>query len=137
MALLLANAAVACALTGLIWTIQVVHYPLFAHVGEGEWRAYEREHQRRITFVVAPLMLVNVALAVAVVIAGDGAAALRWANLALAAGVFAATALVYSPLHGHLGETHDRTAIDHLVTLNWWRTAAWTAQAGVAIALIA
>ena len=49
----LANAAVACALTGLIWTIQVVHYPLFARVGEAEWRAYEREHQRRITLVVA------------------------------------------------------------------------------------
>jgi hypothetical protein len=133
MALLLANAAVACALTGLIWTIQVVHYPLFAHVGEAEWVAYEREHQRRITCVVAPLMLANVALAVAVVV--DAATALRWVNLALAAAVFAATALVYSPLHGRLSTTHDRAGIDRLVALNWWRTAAWTAQAVVALVL--
>jgi hypothetical protein len=136
MGLLLANAAVACALTGLIWTIQVVHYPLFAGVGEAEWRAYEREHQRRITLVVAPLMLANVALAVAVVFAGDGPAVLRWTNVALAAGVFAATGLVYSPLHGSLGATHDRAAIGRLVALNWWRTAAWTAQALVALALV-
>jgi hypothetical protein len=134
MALLLANAAAACALTGLIWTIQVVHYPLFACVGEAEWTAYERAHQQRITVVVAPLMLANVALAVAVVL--DAATALRWANLALAAAVFAATWLVYSPLHGRLSSAHDRVAIDRLVTLNWWRTAAWTAQALVALALI-
>ena len=134
MGLPLANAAVACALTGLIWTIQVVHYPLFARVGEAEWRAYEREHQRRITLVVAPLMLANVALASALVL--DAATALRIVNLALAAGVFAATALVYSPLHGRLGDAYDRAAIERLVALNWWRTAAWTAQALVALALV-
>jgi len=134
MGLPLANAAVACALTGLIWTIQVVHYPLFARVGEAEWRAYEREHQRRITLVVAPLMLANVALAVALVL--EAATALRWGNLALAAGVFGATALVYSPLHGRLAAAPDRAAIDRLVTLNWGRTAAWTIQALVALALI-
>jgi hypothetical protein len=134
MSLLLANAAVACALTGLIWTIQAVHYPLFARVGEAEWVAYEREHQRRITLVVAPLMLANVALAVAVVL--DAATALRWVNLALAAGVFGATALVYPPLHGRLGAAHDDAAIDRLVALNWWRTAAWTVQALVALALV-
>ena len=134
MDLLLANAAVACALTGLIWTIQVVHYPLFARVGEAEWRAYEREHQRRITLVVGPLMVTNVALAVVLVL--DAATALRWANLALAGGVFAATALVYSPQHGRLGRAYDRAAMDRLVALNWWRTAAWTAQALVALALV-
>ena len=133
MVLLLANAAVACALTGLIWTNQVVHYPLFAYVGEAEWLAYEREHQRRITLIVAPLMLANVALAVGVVL--DAGTVLRWVNLALAAGVFAATALVYSPLHGRLAATHDRAALDRLVALNWWRTAAWTAQALVALTL--
>ncbi len=83
MGLPLANAAVACALTGLIWTIQVVHYPLFARVGEAEWPAYEREHQRRITLVVAPLMLANAGLALALVLGAP--TALRWANLALAA----------------------------------------------------
>ena len=57
-------------------------------------------------------------------------------NLALAAGVFAATALVYSPLHGRLAAAHDRAAIERLVALNWWRTAAWTAQALVALALV-
>jgi hypothetical protein len=134
MGLLLANAAVACALTGLIWTIQVVHYPLFARVGEAEWVAYEREHQRRVTLVVAPLMLANVTLAITVVI--EAATPLRGVNLLLAAAVFAATVLVYSPLHGRLAAAHDRATIDRLVTLNRWRTAAWTAQALVALALI-
>jgi hypothetical protein len=134
MGLLLANAAVACALTGLIWTIQVVHYPLFARVGEAEWVAYEREHQRRVTLVVAPLMLANVTLAITVVI--EAATPLRGVNLLLAAAVFAATVLVYSPLHGRLAVAHDRATIDRLVALNRWRTAAWTAQALVALALI-
>ena len=41
---------------GLIWTVHVVHYPLFAAVKTG-FRAYHEAHMQRITLVVGPLML--------------------------------------------------------------------------------
>ena len=44
-------------MVGVIWTVQVVHYPLFAGVGADGWSAYEAAHQSRITLVVGPLMV--------------------------------------------------------------------------------
>ena len=32
---------------GLIWFVQIVHYPLMARVGRVRFHAYETDHQRR------------------------------------------------------------------------------------------
>ncbi|MFM8483846.1 MAG: hypothetical protein ACKOBT_10925, partial [Actinomycetota bacterium] len=39
-------------MVGLIWTIHVVHYPLFAYVGPDEYVAFQAEHVRRIGMVL-------------------------------------------------------------------------------------
>ena len=62
---LLLQVAATLALVGLIWFVQVVHYPLFAKVGSSSFADYEQSHQRRTTLVVAPLMLVEAATAIA------------------------------------------------------------------------
>jgi multisubunit Na+/H+ antiporter MnhB subunit len=136
MGLAVANLAVAAALAGLIWTIQLVHYPLFARVDAAGWTAYEAEHQRRITWLAAPLMLLDVGLAAALVLAGGALPGLRWAALALGTGTFAATGLLFSPLHGRLGQAHDPALMARLVAWNRWRTAAWTLRAALAIWLV-
>ena len=45
--LLSLHLAATAAMTGLIWFVQVVHYPLFAAVGADQFVAYEVAHQRR------------------------------------------------------------------------------------------
>jgi hypothetical protein len=131
----IANLVVAAALVGLIWTVQVVVYPAFALVGTDEWARYGAAHRRRITWVVAPLMLANVGLAAALLL-DDGPDALRVLNAALAGGVFAATGLIFAPMHGRLEETASPGAFARLVHGNWARTLAWTAQVAVAVALL-
>jgi hypothetical protein len=130
----LANLVVASALTGLIWTIQLVHYPLFAHVGAADWPRYGAEHRRRITWLAAPLMLANVGLAAALVV--RDASALAAVNAALAGGAFLVTGTVFAPLHGRLEDHAEPRLVRRLVGLNWGRTAAWTAQVAVAVALV-
>jgi hypothetical protein len=44
------------AMVGLIWFVQVVHYPLFGKVGVVGFHDYEQSHQQRAGLVVAPLM---------------------------------------------------------------------------------
>ena len=56
---LLAHAGTACAMTGLIWFVQVVHYPLMADVDAQAFATYHREHSRLTTLVVGPLMLIE------------------------------------------------------------------------------
>ena len=74
---LLANAAATIFMTGLIWFVQVVHYPLFAAVGVAEFPAYSRAHQQWTTLVVGPPMLVE-ALTAALLLGSRPAGVPSW-----------------------------------------------------------
>ncbi|MBL9148602.1 MAG: hypothetical protein JNM94_07905 [Phycisphaerae bacterium] len=132
--LLIANALVTGALVGLIWTIQVVHYPLFARVGPERFAAYEAEHARRITFVVGPLMLAELVVAAALpfVVEGSNDRLLAWIGLALVVAVWIVTAFVSVPCHRCLAAGFDERAHRRLVATNWLRTLAWTARGAIA-----
>ena len=45
-----------CFMAGVIWIVQVVHYPLFDKVGAEGYLEYQRSHMKRITWVVLPAM---------------------------------------------------------------------------------
>jgi len=124
------NLALAAYMTGVIWVVQLVLYPSFAEVGEREWSAYHAAHARRITPVVAPVMLAHPLVATALLL--DRPGPLAAVNLALAAGLLLVTAAVFARLHGRL----TPAAVRRLVRLNVLRTVAWTASAGVALALL-
>ena len=49
---LLANVAATLFMVGLIWMVQVVHYPLLDDVGEQNYVRYQQRHQSNITYVV-------------------------------------------------------------------------------------
>ena len=134
-ALLLAHAAVSLALVGLIWFVQVVHYPLFALVGDERWAAYHEAHRFRTGLVVAVPMLLQLATAAALVL--DDPRGLTVASLVLTLGVFAHTFLVAVPDHERLGRAHDPAVVARLARLNGVRTALWTAQGAVVVALLA
>lgn len=128
-ALLAVHAAATWALVGLIWTVQVVHYPLFALVGGEQFRRYHARHTRLITWIVAPLMAVELVTASLLVI--DGARA-PWLLVSLGPLLFnwLATWRVQIPLHHRLAAGFDADAHRGLVASNWWRTGAWSLRGG-------
>lgn len=102
--LLVVHAAVTWALVGLILTIQAVHYPLFSRVGRDGYAAYQREHVTRVTWLVAPLMLVELVTGglLALRVSPDVPAGAAWLGLTLIVLIWLSTALIQSPLHGRL-----------------------------------
>lgn len=124
----------ALAMTGVIWFVQIVHYPLFGAVGRAQWPSYHAGHTRRTGYVVAPLMLAE--LASAAVLAARDQTTLAVAGLVLAAATWALTFGVAVPLHGRLEHAFDARTARRLVTAGWARTAAWTAHGCVALALL-
>lgn len=134
-AVLLAHAAATLAMCGLAWFVQVVHYPLFGSVGGEAFPAYEREHVRRTTVVVAPLMVTEAATAALLIVLEPSPLTVVGGVLVLL--VWLSTALVQVPLHRRLERGFDGAAHDALVRTSWARTALWTARGGVALALLA
>lgn len=133
--LLGAQALASGVMCGLIWFVQVVHYPLFGHV-HGDATDYALEHQRRTPWVVIPPMLVEGATAAWIAarpLLGIPQPA-AWLGLALVLALWGSTGVVQMPLHRRLGrEGHVAPAVRRLVQTNWVRTALWTARAILAL----
>lgn len=121
------------AMTGLIWVIQIVHYPLFLQIGDASFVSYQLAHQRRITWVVVPLMLVELVTGMLLISVQWGA--LFWQLNALGiALVWISTFLIQVPLHRRLLGGADTRTCRLLVAKNWIRTLLWTCRAiGLAV----
>ena len=115
---------------GLIWMVQIVHYPLFALVGRSDYQQYQARHQALTTLVVGPPMLIEAFTSVllawypphgvnyGLIFAGIGLMFLIWIS----------TAAIQVPCHGRLASGYETTAHRRLVLSNWFRTIAWTAR---------
>lgn len=133
---LLVHAAATCAMAGLIWFVQVVHYPLFGAIDLATFPAYHREHVRLTTLVVGPLMLAEAAAAMAIVALRLSSPWLSWAGVALLAVVWGATMFLSVPRHDELAHGFSASAQAALVATNWIRTVAWSARAGLSLVMV-
>jgi hypothetical protein len=138
MVLLLAHAAATLFMVGVIWFVQVVHYPLFARVGRPDYFAYSIRHIRQTGLVVGPPMLLEAATAIALVVwTPPGiSVSLVWTGLLLVAGIWLSTALLQAPRHTTLGRGFDPAAHRFLVTSNWLRTVLWSLRGLVVLCIL-
>jgi len=126
--LLVLHAAATFSLLGLIWVVQLVHYPSFAWVRREEFSRFAKFHVDRISFIVVPLMFLEL-------FTGAGLCLLRpdrvpapwaWAGLGMIAAIWLVTALVSVPMHRRLLQGFDEKALRLLLGWNWIRTGLWT-----------
>lgn len=110
-------------LTGLIWTIQLVHYPSFAYLEKNTFTEFHLFHSNRITLIVGPLMLAELISAYFLY------SKLDWSlNLGSVILIWLITAFISIPLHNKLRRQQNQDVIKSLVTTNWLRTILWTAR---------
>ena len=138
---LLIQLAATLAMTGLIWFVQVVHYPLFSRVGASGFASYEALHATRTGWIVAPLMVAELVTAVLLLSPRLRPAAISaasaWLGLALVAVLWLSTGLIQVPLHNQLAGGYNAQAAARLVATNWIRTAAWSARSALVLSWVA
>jgi hypothetical protein len=117
-------------MVGLIWFVQIVHYPLFAGVGSTPFMRYAQQHQRRTTLVVLPPMLIELGTAIQLVLvpSTDVPRAAAIAGLALLALIWASTFLLQVPCHRRLSRGFEAAAHRTLVWTNLLRALLWSAR---------
>lgn len=125
-------------MVGLIWFVQLVHYPLFASVGADGFAEYERSHQHRTSFVVGPLMALEGVTAVWLVVAppNETSRLLPLLGLAILGVVQASTVLLQVPQHTALVDGYDAVRVQRLVRTNWVRTVGWSLRAIIAAIML-
>jgi len=138
MTLLFVHAFATLFMTGVIWFVQVVHYPLFAAIGPTEFPPYERRHTYLTTFVVLPPMFVELFTASWLAFAPPTGIdpRLAWTGFGLAVLLWLSTFLVQVPCHRALENAHDARVIRRLVSTNWLRTMVWSLRAVLCFLMI-
>jgi hypothetical protein len=136
-AILLAHVLTTLFMCGVIWFVQLVHYPLFDLVGRAGFETYEREHARRTTWVVAPPMLIELITAGALLwIPSEVPLWKSVTGLGLLGLIWSSTAFWQVPRHRELAAGFTAPAHRALVRSNWFRTLVWSLRAVLVLTMI-
>lgn len=116
-------------LTGLIWTIQVVHYPSFSWIQKDRFSAFSSFHSRRISLVVIPVMLVELFTAgILLLTKSPIAPSLLVVNAVIVGLIWASTFFLSVPCHSRLSVGFSKQSAAKLVATNWSRTLLWSSR---------
>jgi hypothetical protein len=140
MAAFIITLALTLYMTGMIWSMQVLEYPLFALVGPKEFPAYHQRHNQALPiFVILPSIAAFVS-AIALIFTRPARLPL-WSPIVIAVldfVVIIATIAREAPLHAKLDRAgQSSTVIQQLVRGNWIRTVLWTVNAIILLVLTA
>lgn len=116
------------AMTGIVWFVQIVHYPLMRQVGKGRFVRYTRTHYVLTVFVVGPLMLLETVSVVFGLLHStpwirDDTA---WLGAALLAVIWIVTIAIQLPQQRRLEKVFEARAYRRLLFGNWVRCYAWS-----------
>ena len=125
---LLALIALAAAsfMAGVLWVIQIVHYPLLGAVPDASIARVALRHQSLITRVVGPTMTVEVISSLLLLLIVPQSlsimALVPFVLLLIAVGV---TIFQAVPLHSRIAQGMSHL-IPRLIQINWARTITWS-----------
>ena len=110
---------------GVIWIIQLVHYPLFNFVRIEDFTQFEKSHCNRITLIVLPTMGVELLSAIILLyISQDNL--IYQINLFLLVLIWISTFLIQTRQHQKLNLGYNENIHKNLVNFNWIRTILWS-----------
>ncbi|MBD3401289.1 hypothetical protein GF420_00215 [candidate division GN15 bacterium] len=135
--ILLIHCLATLSMLAVIWFVQIVHYPLMLHAGTERFTAYMEQHRRRISYIVVPLMVIELGTG-GWLVAGDVdyiRPFTAWLGLALLLAIWLTTFTIQVPLHRRLALGYDRAVLERLISTNWVRTILWSCR-GVMLVVV-
>ena len=136
--ILLANFVAATVMTGVIWFVQWVHYPLLASVPVDHAVETAIKHQRSTGQVLAIPMAVEGFTTLGLLISRpEGVQVIwPWIGAVLLAVALGSTVILSVPLHAKMVANPTAEVGRRLVVTNWPRTIAWSARAVVCTVML-
>lgn len=136
--ILLANFVAATVMTGVIWFVQWVHYPLLASVPVDRAVETAKKHQRSTGQVLAIPMAVEGFTTLGLLISRPEGVQIiwPWIGAVLLAVALGSTVILSVPLHAKMVANPTAEVGRRLVVTNWPRTIAWSARAVVCTVML-
>ena len=123
-------------LCGLIWTIQLVHYPMFHYLDGSEFASHMNQHKSRISVIVVPVMVIELVSSGWLALSAEILRVYHITGLAVVIAIWLVTFLIQVPQHNRLSAGKDDEVIGKLVRGNRIRTLLWSAKSLIGIAIL-
>ena len=111
-------------MVGIIWVIQLLHYPAFHFIKESDYVEFQHFHMQRISFIVVPVMILE--LFSAFMLVYYLRSNLLTICLIILLFIWLITFVFFTKLHQSLLDGYNKTIVDKLVKINWSRTILWS-----------
>jgi len=134
--ILLINLIASFFLCGLIWTVQLVHYPFFKYASNEKFEEAMGFHRKKISLIVIPVMFAELLSSFWLSFFSSSYTNYHITGFVIVLLIWGVTFTTQVPLHGKLSESQDSSTIQQLVRSNWIRTFLWSAKALIGIWLL-
>ena len=111
-------------IVGIIWVIQVVHYPSFYFIERDEYVSFQKFHMDKISYIVVPVMLIE-SISGFILIYNELNTVLL-ISMILLFFIWVLTGIFFVPIHQKLTSGYQEELVEKLVKINWFRTIFWT-----------
>ena len=124
---------------GLIWTIQLVHYPSMRYISKDKFTEYHNFHSMRISILAIPLMLAELVTSIMLWYQNfnNTVQTVFLVNLIIVVLIWLSTFLIQVPLHNALSKEKNTEKLTKLIFTNWIRTILWTLRSILMILFLA
>ena len=123
---LIAHLIFSSVMTGVIWVIQIVHYPSFHFIEKELYTAFQRFHMNKISIIVIPIMLAELITGIMLLFDKSSKSHFLTISLIMLILIWAITGAFFSKAHNKLIIGYQELVVNQLVVMNWIRTLLWT-----------
>jgi fatty acid desaturase len=112
----------------LIWMVQLLIYPGFQYLNLTSFTKWHGKYARNMTFIVAPMMFSQVAIAFYFFYNFSGMFVANMMYAVLIALTWVTTFIIFIPIHSSLDKQgYNKSLCLELTRKNWIRVILWTA----------
>ena len=113
-------------MTGVIWVIQIVHYPSFHFIEKELYTSFQKFHMNKISVIVIPIMLAELITGMMLFLDNSSKSYFLITSLVILVLIWLITGVFFSKAHNELITGYQEFVVNQLVFMNWIRTLFWT-----------
>ena len=123
-------------MVGVIWIMQLVHYPSFNFINIEDYKSFQEFHMKRISVIVIPAMTIELISGILIFWIYQTNNIFFNVSLFCLFFIWFLTAILFSKMHQKVTLGDQISIITKLVNLNWLRTISWTFRLGLVLFVV-
>lgn len=113
-------------MVGVIWVIQLIHYPSFHFIKESNYSKFQQFHMNRISIIVIPTMIIEIISGLLIFWSVFHSNIFFISSLFILISIWAITFIFFTKMHQGLVFGYNQEIVNKLILINWSRTLLWS-----------